>query len=87
MSRKKYSMVITEDERNWFHEIAKEERKSIPFMIIECFRKKSEKLGIPLPNNIISNIKRLYRESDHTSLHREFSFKKLMEETPQLNFI
>jgi len=87
MSRKKYSMVITEDERNWFHEIAKEERKSIPFMIIECFRKKSDELGIPLPNNIISDIKRMYREYDHTGLQRGLSFKKVLEETPQLNFI
>lgn len=84
---KKYSMVITDDERNWFHELAKQEKKSIPTMIIACFRKKSEKLGIPLPHNIIPDNKRLYRNYDHSHLYREGSLKKMLEENPQISFI
>ena len=86
MGSKKYSMVITEDERTWLHKIARQEKKSISLMIIECFRKKSRILGIPLPGNRIPDNRRNYQEFGYVS-QREISLKKILEEIPQLSFI
>lgn len=87
MEHKKYSMATTENERNWFHTLSKKEKKSIPLMIIECFRKKSRILGIPLPEKIIPDHKRNYRKYDHCPQDRENSLKRMLEESPQLSFI
>lgn len=56
-------------------------------MIIECFRKKSRTLGIPLPEKIIPDHKRSYRKYDHYPQDRENSLKRMLEESPQLSFI
>ena len=87
MKHKKYSMSLTEDERCWFHDLAKAEEKSIPFMIIECFRKKSERLGILFPETIIPDHKRVYREDYHSSINRTIGSRKISEEDFQLNFL
>lgn len=85
MSHKKYSMSITEEERQWFHELAKAERKSIPIMIIECFRNKSRKLKISLPEEIIPDNKRIYRKEDHKFTYKEMYLKDLLENSIQIN--
>ena len=87
MKHKKYSMSITEDERQWFHELAKVEKKSIALMIIQCLRKKSEHLGISFPQNIIPYNKRQYREDSYGSTNREIPFRKIMKEDLQITFL
>ncbi len=87
MKHKKYSMFITEGERKWFHELSKAERKSIPAMIIHCFRRKSEQLGIPLPEDIIPDNKRIYREVDHSLTFKGLYVKELCKEELQISFI
>ena len=87
MKHKKYSISITEDERQWFHELAKVEKKSIALMIIQCLRKKSEHLGISLPQRIIPYNKRQYRGDYHGSTNRKTSFRKIMEEDLQITFL
>lgn len=87
MKHKKYSMTLTEEEREWFHELAKSEKKSIAIMIIECFRKKSDKLGIVLPVNTIPDNKRKYHVEDHSTTYKELNFRELTEEIFQMSFI
>lgn len=87
MKHKKYSMCITEDERQWFHDLAKAERKSIALMIIQCFRKKSEHLGISIPQSIIPDNKRKYRSDDHGITFKELYVKELVKEDLQLTFL
>lgn len=87
MKHKKYSMSITEDERQWIHELAKAEKKSIALMIIQCLRKKSEHLGISLPRSIIPYNKRQYQGDYHDSTKRETSFRKIMKEDLQITFL
>ena len=87
MKNKRYSMTLTEEEREWFHELANTEKKSIAIMIIECFRKKSEKLGITLPVNTIPGNKRKYRENDHSPPYKDFYLREIKEENFQMNFI
>lgn len=80
-------MSITEDERQWFHDLAKAEKKSIALMIIQCLRKKSEHLGISLPQSIIPHNKRQYREDYDGSTNREISLRKTMKEDLQITFL
>ncbi len=87
MKHKKYSMAITEEERKWFHELAKVERKSIATMIIHCFRRKSEQLGIPLPEDIIPDNKRIYREDDHDITFKGLYIKRITENNVQISCI
>ena len=77
-------MTITEEERNWFHELAKAERKSIPIMIIECFRNKSRKLEIPLPKEIIPDNKRIFRKEDHEFTYKNIYLRNLIEKPIQI---
>ena len=87
MKHKKYSMTITEEERNWFHELAKVEKKSIAIMIIECFRKKSEQLDIDLPENTIPDNKRHYHYNEQIVPYKELSVREIKEENFQISFI
>ncbi len=87
MKHKRYAMAITDGERKWFHELAKTERKSIPTMIIQCFRKRSEQLGIPLPEDIIPDNKRIYREDDHDITFKGLYIKRLTENNVQISCI
>lgn len=84
MRHKKYSMTITEDEREWFHSLAKTQKTSIPLLIIHCFRKQSKQLGINLPENIIPDNKRQYQ-----CQYAETSpvYKEIKEESFQMSFI
>ena len=87
MKHKKYSMTITEEERKWFHELAKSEKKSIAIMIIECFRKKSEQLGIILPEKIILDNKRQYHYNEQADSYKELYDREIKEENFQMSFI
>ena len=87
MKHKKYSMTITEEERTWFHELARAEKISIPLLIRQCFRKKSEQLGIALPENTIQDNKRHYNYNEHAVSNKELYVREIKEENFQINFL
>ena len=88
MKHKKYSMSITEDERQWLYELARAERKSIALLIVQCLRKRSKHLGIALPQTIIPNNKRQYQEDYYVSTNREISVRKIIkEDLQQISFL
>lgn len=68
-------IVMTEEEREWVHNLAKRNKSAIPKMVMDLLDEKSKEFGIPLPTNRAKRIKYYTQELNKTVSGR----KKFME--------